>query len=372
VTTISHPPKAHGARAGGASLDVLRFLAAGFILLFHFGESAPRSLRDMSPLFAQGWLATDFFLLLSGFILMRAYGPRLAAGRVKAPHFVIRRIMRLWPSHVVVLLLMLALVGVATLAGHPPGSAEKYGAFDFWAQLFLVHNWGLSAEPSWNVPTWTLSALLICYGLFSLYAGAVCGWSRGRLQIALLVVLAVAEGAAALIGHPFVDLPFRWGLVRAIPLFVAGSLLERLIQGVSVSPRAYFAGLAAALAGVAGLALLPRVAGVDLLILAGLAAVLGLSASVVLPETGLTKRMGRAAYALFLTHSLIGALALGFDTLLMRRFNLPEPVHWLYWLATLAGAVLFAFVFEALIDRPLSERVTRWLNRLDDTRRASI
>ena len=62
------------ARMGGASLDVLRFLAALFILLFHYGSNAPRDLETIVPVFRQGWLATDFFLMLSGYVLSRAYG----------------------------------------------------------------------------------------------------------------------------------------------------------------------------------------------------------------------------------------------------------------------------------------------------------
>ena len=70
-------PRSHHApdvqpRGGGASLDVLRFLAASFILLFHYGSTAPVDLASLFPIFKQGWLATDFFLFLSGYILSRA------------------------------------------------------------------------------------------------------------------------------------------------------------------------------------------------------------------------------------------------------------------------------------------------------------
>ncbi|MFT3995859.1 MAG: acyltransferase [Asticcacaulis sp.] len=353
-----HPP-----RAGGASLDVLRFLAAGFILLFHFGASAPRNLHDLVPVLGQGWLATDFFLLLSGFILMRAYGPRLAAGRVNAPHFVVRRVMRLWPSHLVALILMWGAVTLATLQGHPPDHAEKYGAVAFWQEAFLIHGWGLSDTPAWNVPTWTLSALVVCYVLFSLYAGHVYSWSRRCLWLGLVFVLVAGEGLAALSGQTFVDLPFRWGLLRAIPLFLAGSLLERLTEGLRVTPRTYAAGLIGCLGGVLVLGSLPRHPATDLLLLGGLAAVLCLSAGVALPESRVTRRLGRASYSLFLTHSLIGAVALGIDGMLVHRFGLSEPSHWLVWSMSVIAAVLFALIFEAFVDRPLSERVTLWLNR---------
>ena len=71
-----------GVEDRGGPLEALRFLAAAFIVLYHIGPEAPVHLADVSPIFARGWLATDFFLMLSGFILGRAYGRSLDEGRV--------------------------------------------------------------------------------------------------------------------------------------------------------------------------------------------------------------------------------------------------------------------------------------------------
>ncbi|BBF79574.1 acyltransferase family protein [Asticcacaulis excentricus] len=356
--SVSVSPLAPHPRAGGASLDVLRFLAAGFILLFHFGESAPRPLGDLIPVLWQGWLATDFFLMLSGFILMRAYGPRLAEQRVSPLSFVSRRILRLWPSHIVALLLLLAVVTLATLQGHPPGHAEKYTVSGFFEQLMLVHGWGISQIPGWNVPTWTLSALVVCYSLFSLSAGRVYRWNRAALVVGIVAILGLGLALGALIGHAFVDLPFQYGLIRALPLFFIGALLERLTAGVGVSQRAYFAGMAISGFIVIVLGSLPRDSASDVVILAALATVLVLSAGVRFHESHLTKRLGRASYALFLIHTVIGAIALGVDGMLMHRFALSEPVHWIVWGLCVAAAIAAAFVFEACVDRPLSQWVT--------------
>ena len=48
----------------GGLLDALRFLAAGFVMLYHFADDAPTPLGRLSPLFDDAWIATDFFLLL--------------------------------------------------------------------------------------------------------------------------------------------------------------------------------------------------------------------------------------------------------------------------------------------------------------------
>jgi peptidoglycan/LPS O-acetylase OafA/YrhL len=58
----------------GGALDLLRFVAALFIVLYHVAERAPVSLFAIHPALGRGYLATDFFLMLSGYVLARTYG----------------------------------------------------------------------------------------------------------------------------------------------------------------------------------------------------------------------------------------------------------------------------------------------------------
>ena len=345
-------------RAGGASLDVLRFLAASFILLFHYGQSAPVTLDQVSPVFAQGWLATDFFLLLSGYVLSRAYGGRLVSSGMRRSHFFLKRFARLWPAHVIVLTAFAAFVLVSSLAGFAPAHADKYGGMALFAQAFLVHGWGIIREPAWNVPTWTLSALLVCYALFSVYIGWLYNRSRWVLLAVAVCVLALGHGLAqGLAHHALVDLPFAWGLLRAVPLFIIGNLIERLTTGWRIGRRVYWTALAAAFAGIWLLSDLPRHAVSDSLILVLLATILAVSGAVTFGETAVTRRMGRASFALFLTHSLVGAVWFSAMPKLVLRFGLGAPEQWALWATGVFAAVVTAFLFDALIDKPLSERV---------------
>lgn len=347
-------------RAGGASLDVLRFMAAGFILLFHYGSTAPVNLATLFPVFRQGWLATDFFLLLSGYILSRAYGQRLVTSHMRRTHFFLRRFARLWPSHILVLLVFGAFVLASSAAGFTPNHAEKYGLADFIAQAFLVHGWGIMHAESWNTPTWTLSALLVCYGLFSIYVPFI--YKRSLLvMIGLsLIVLLIAHGLAlGLAHHSLVDLPFTWGLLRAIPLFLLGNLIERMTADLRVSKPVFWGSLALAFIAISGLSLLPRHALSDSLILSLLGFVLAISGGVSFHENIITHRMGRASFALFLTHSLVGAIWFGLSPRLIVRFGLDLPAQWGLWIAGVLAAIVTAFLFDALVDKPLSQRISR-------------
>lgn len=348
------------ARPGGASLDVLRFFAALFILLFHYGSEAPRDLETLVPVFQQGWLATDFFLMLSGYVLSRAYGARLVGSQMRRTHFFLRRFARLWPSHIIVLLTFGLFVLASGAVGLMPKHPDKYGAIAFLTQAFMVHGWGMFSEPSWNVPTWTISALLICYGLFSLYAGWIWHLRRWHLALLALGVLVLAHlFALSIVRHPFVDLPFAWGVARAIPLFVIGSLIERATSGLVAPKPVFWLGSVGVLLALPFLCLLQRSLMLDTVILVLLASVLAVSGGVTFPETWLTQRMGRASFALFLVHSLVGAIWFGVTAKLIERLSLGVVAQWGLWSLGVALAIAAAFVFDALVDKPLSARVSQ-------------
>ena len=70
-------------------LDGLRGVAALSVALIHwFGASGS---------LPRGYLAVDFFFMLSGFVIAHAYEARLAKGEMGFWQFVIARVVRLWP-----------------------------------------------------------------------------------------------------------------------------------------------------------------------------------------------------------------------------------------------------------------------------------
>ncbi|NEX95330.1 acyltransferase, partial [Caulobacter sp. 17J65-9] len=238
----------------GGALDALRFIAAAFVVLYHYGSEAPVPLDQVAPVLGRGWLATDFFLLLSGYVLGRAYGAGLDAGRWSTAGFVGRRLRRVWPAHLLVLLGFVALVGVSALLRVGPLHPGRFGAESFWLQAALVHAWGTTTQPAWNVPSWTLSALVACYLAFPpVWRAARSLKGRTLAAAGALVVLALAAALSLVVlGRSLFDLPFQYGVLRALPLFVAGALLARFRQDREIGAGA---ATALALAGAAGLLL---------------------------------------------------------------------------------------------------------------------
>lgn len=128
-----------------------------------------------------GYLAVDFFFLLSGWVLAHAYDARLAAGMPPA-RFLTLRLIRLYPVYVPALLLA-GLVGLVTGANPLPGLLAGL--------LFLPDFWGLGR---WLVaPAWSLAAELLANAGFSLFHRKL----DDRLLIAVIGIAGIVLVATA-------------------------------------------------------------------------------------------------------------------------------------------------------------------------------
>ena len=153
------PARSRGASAG--ALDLLRFGAAAFVVLFHFGSSAPVDLTATYPMLDRGWLATDFFIIVSGYVLGRAYGDPLDDLRLSPMLFTARRLARIWPAHLIVLFGFAARVSLghsgAEIALRPAGAAG------FAAVQLAVVLRGMGGPPLWP---WAALCLTVAAGLW--------------------------------------------------------------------------------------------------------------------------------------------------------------------------------------------------------------
>lgn len=76
-------------------LDGLRGVAAMLVIWYHFFEGFATSPTDQ--MMNHGYLAVDFFFVLSGFVLGYAYDKRWQSGNMTAGRFMLRRVIRLHP-----------------------------------------------------------------------------------------------------------------------------------------------------------------------------------------------------------------------------------------------------------------------------------
>src|ERR1700744_378260 len=94
----------------GGTLDALRFLAAFFMVVYHYSYTSPVPLEKVHPLFTRGYLATDFFLIVSGYVLGRIYGERVESNGISGFAFFMRRAQRLVPAHLIMIGAFIALL----------------------------------------------------------------------------------------------------------------------------------------------------------------------------------------------------------------------------------------------------------------------
>ncbi|MCM2324757.1 MAG: acyltransferase, partial [Oligoflexia bacterium] len=81
-----------------ANLDIGRMVACSAVILHHANRDI---LRDRIPLFLHGELGVQFFMILSGYLLARAYAPSAASpGRPFAlGDYLWKRVIRIVPAY---------------------------------------------------------------------------------------------------------------------------------------------------------------------------------------------------------------------------------------------------------------------------------
>jgi peptidoglycan/LPS O-acetylase OafA/YrhL len=339
------------------ALDGLRFLAAFFIVVYHYGNSAPVRLDTLSPFFARGWVATDFFLILSGFVLGRAYGGSLDAGRIGGVSFFVRRLQRIWPAHLIVLAGFVVLLVVTTAVGIAPLHPDHFRLVDLAEEAALVQAWGLSNHLGWNAPSWSLSALAVCYAFFPFVwrlSRSISG-KAAALMCAFDVLALAALGSRMVLHEAAYDLSVQYALVRAIPLFLCGLFMARAAAGMNLSRRDALCLTGGSLLALGMLQCSPRGDLVDLATVTAIGlGVLGVNAITGF-RSKLAARGGALSFSLFITHSLSAAVWFGLTRAVATRLELPTAGQWLLWACAFPFALGVAWVFDKVVDAPLQK-----------------
>jgi peptidoglycan/LPS O-acetylase OafA/YrhL len=344
----------------GGWLDALRFIMAFLMILYHYHLASPIALDSIHPVFDRGYLITDFFLIDSGYVLARVYAGRMAAGGMSVSAFFRKRALRVVPAHLVMMLTLIGIVGAGALAGVAPRHPEWFDWKELPAQLFLVQAWGVPGGAGWNAANWTLSALLACYLCFPFVARRI-----GRLPPFVARAMGVGLFAAAnvfswqVLGAGSYSLAFKYGLLRAVPLFILGMCLARIGEKVFIP-----ANLARALgvAAVLGLVLTQAMGDYALVSLSLIGALIIASGAIpVVRKSKLIEKAAVVSFSMYITNEVFRIGYFGVVNAVDARVQLPDALHWALWAAGVIGAVCAAFVFHYLVDMPTQRWVKPWV-----------
>ncbi|MBA4048529.1 MAG: acyltransferase [Sphingomonas sp.] len=344
------------------ALTSVRGIAAWLVVAFHLRSSIAGLPAGAEAVLAKGYLAVDFFFLLSGFVIWLTYGAALrGAGISGVPRFLWRRLARVWPLHAVMLAAATALALVLAASGRH--DAARFPFAELPLHALLIQNWGFTRALSWNDPAWSISCEIAAYLAFPLLVfavnwRAVPGWAVAGAGIGVLSLLHLifAGRGATTLGTDITQL----GLIRCLCEFAAGTAIAALWErGRDRRGAVPMAALAAVAAG-AGWALgIAETLAVPILF-AALLLLLALTAG--RPGNPLEGRvlhyLGEISYATYLGHFL---LYIVFKLVLVRDANaVPPGLIALYLLLVLASSVV---LFHA-VERPAQ----RWLNAWWDRR----
>ncbi len=226
-------------------LNGLRGVAALMVIWYHVFEAFATSPFDQR--FNHGYMAVDFFFVLSGFVIGYAYDDRW--GKMSKKDFFKRRLIRLHP-----MIIMGTVLGVITFLIQ--GSVQWDGtkvSLSFVMLAVLLHLFLLPALPGTgadvrgnnemfplNGPTWSLFFEYIGNILYAL-------WLRKLSTKALrVVVILSAAGLASFslfnlsgfghlgVGWTLLDNNFLGGMLRLLFAFSIGMLMSRNFKPVKI------------------------------------------------------------------------------------------------------------------------------------------
>lgn len=236
------------------SLTAARGIAAWAVVVYHMRASLPWLPPFWQGLAAKGYLAVDFFFLLSGFVIyLSAHGALLKDGAGAVPAFLGRRFARIYPLYGFILAGTIAFALVLRATGRDDSG---YPWTELPLHIAMMQNWGLTEALSWNHPAWSISAESAAYLLFP----ALLLWTPiARAERPYLLI-----GMALMLGLLFVWMHMhgevtlgadiaRHGLARCLTEFACGAMLcafwlrgpayERSAMGLSTAGVALFWGL---------------------------------------------------------------------------------------------------------------------------------
>ncbi|HEY4417741.1 MAG TPA: acyltransferase [Verrucomicrobiae bacterium] len=353
-------------------LDGLRGVAAMIVVCFHLTE--PLSSSHLDNVVNHGYLAVDFFFLLSGYVIGYAYDDRW--NKLTIGGFFRRRLERLQP--LVILGMTLGAIGF------------YFTDSTLWPQIHTVPAWklivvmliGYTLIPlplSMDIRGWQEMHPLNSVGwslFFEYVANIFYALGLRKLSNKALAGFVVLAGVALLhlaVTSPNGDVAGGWtlnaehmriGITRTLFPFFAGLLLSRIVRPARIKNAFLWCSLL-----VVTVLFMPRIGGAGHLWLNGLyeafcimivfPLIVYLGASGVVTgrtEDKICRFLGDLSYPLYMTHYV---LVYFYVAWVSNHSGITLRQAWPHALLTFSGAIVLAYASLKLYDEP----VRAWLRK---------
>ena len=291
-----------------AALDSWRFLAASGVVLFHYNMDFHLGLSNVLPVVQNLSSMVDFFFILSGFVIMQGYRSRLDS-MAGYRSFLVARLARIYPLHLLTLLAFLALAGVAFALHIKANHPENLALSGLPATLLLIQAWGVLDHDTFNSLSWSISAEWFVYLLAPLIFAIVRRVSLSCAVLAALLLIAFMIAVRSALGaQDWMHSTWQFGMLRALPSFFAGAALaEAVCTGGLKGKPSWWSVHAIALCALAILSLdTPREFSLPVLgLLIVHTALADAGGAPTMLKSPALLALGEASYALYMIHMLV-------------------------------------------------------------------
>ena len=355
-------------------LDGLRGVAALMVIFYHVFEAFATSPIDQR--FNHGYLAVDFFFILSGFVIGYAYDDRWKTMTTK--DFIKRRLIRLHP-----MVVLGAVLGVIAFCIQ---GCEKWDGTQVSISMvmlaLLINLFLIPAVPGsgpeirgngemypLNGPSWSLFFEYIGNIMYALFIRRMS--TKALTALVVLAGIGLASfaifnfsGAGHLgVGWTMEEYNLIGGFLRVLFSFSIGLLMSRVFKPIPVKGAFWICSLA-----IVVLLSMPYVGNGEALWMNGIydsvCAILIFPMLVYLGASGKTtdkhsaricKFLGDISYPLYMVHYPLIYLYFGW----VKKENLTFAEAWPEALAIVIGSIVLAYISLKLYDEPVRRYLTK-------------
>ncbi len=156
-------------------LTFTRFIAAILIVIFHFGKKTNIFHNDYTSfIFTQANVGVSYFFVLSGFVMIIAYGEQ---SNINFWNYIKNRFARIYPVYLLAIILLTAIK-----------SFNDINKFDLILNLLMLQSWVPGKALSINYTGWSLSVELFFYIMFPILLNSL--YSKKSLKkITIWIIL---------------------------------------------------------------------------------------------------------------------------------------------------------------------------------------
>jgi len=321
------------------TMNGLRGVAAFVVVIFHmFSFFWPATA-------ASGYLAVDFFFVLSGFVVAGAYGDKLATGVLTVRSFALKRLIRFYPLYLIGLALGVTQIGAENLLHM--GNARPLNSIGlplFCALVFMPAIGSYYISPL-NGPAWSLMFEFWVNVAWAPVAKRVRRWVYPAVAAVAGLVFVWCAAIKGDAGLGMMPETIPGGIARTIFSFTVGTLIYRYRRGAHGRETVWSIVLAVALLALLFVAptssfRLPY----DLVFALALSPLIVFLASTMEPPTVFRRPfalLGELSFPLYAIH--VPVIAAGI--VVTRSLHVPPAVG---GVITLVGAVIVAWVVGQL------------------------